>query len=128
ATGLVLAFAAVALAGGALSGRPAGLLPVAVAFCVFQAVTVVVDARLQDRLAGPSRATVTSLAGLGTDLATLAVYGGYAAASTVAGHGPVFALFAVPYLIVAGLLAAGPGRRTGCRIPVRTPGTVARGR
>ena len=41
--------------------------------------TVVADARLQDSISGPARATVTSLAGMSTDVATVAVYGSYAA-------------------------------------------------
>ncbi|GGL15108.1 MFS transporter [Planomonospora parontospora] len=103
----LLGLGALALAGGALSGRPGGLAAVAAAFCVFQLASVTADARLQDRITGPSRATVTSLASLGTGLATVLVYGLYAAASAFAGHGVVFALFAVPY----GLLALVPVRR-----------------
>jgi MFS family permease len=102
-----LAAGAVALAAGALSGRPAGFVLVAAAFCVFQLASVVADARLQATITGPSRATVTSLAGLGTELVTILVFGSYAAMSTVAGHGTIFALFAVPYLAVAAVLAAG---------------------
>jgi MFS family permease len=106
----VLGFGAVAMAAGAISGRPAGFLLVAAAFCVFQLATVVADARLQARITGTSRATVTSLAGLGTELLTILVYGGYAAASTFAGHGELFALFALPYLLLAVALAL-PRRR-----------------
>lgn len=96
-----LALGAVALAAGAGSGVPAGIALVAVAFGVFQMASVVVGARLQERITGPSRATVTSLAGLGTEVVTILVYGGYALASTVASHQVVFALFAVPYLLIA---------------------------
>ena len=81
------------------------------AFAVFQMATVVADARLQARITGPSRATVTSLAGLGTEVATIAVYGLYAGASTFAPHRTIFALFAVPYLLVAAVLAYGGRRR-----------------
>ncbi|GAA3443792.1 MFS transporter [Planomonospora venezuelensis] len=104
-----LAFAALSLASGTIGGHPAGLVLVSAAFCVFQLASIVVDARLQERITGPSRATVTSMANLGTDLATVLVYGGYAAASAFAGHGVVFALFAVPYLLLA--LALGYGGR-----------------
>ncbi|MFD2357483.1 hypothetical protein ACFSTC_61745 [Nonomuraea ferruginea] len=60
--GAVLAAGAVALAGGALSGHPAGFVAIAAAFGVFQLAGVVADARLQDSITGPSRATVTSVA------------------------------------------------------------------
>ncbi|GAA3748561.1 MFS transporter [Plantactinospora mayteni] len=108
--------AAIALAVGALAGRPAGFVLVAVAFCALQMASLVADVRLQESITGPARATVTSLAGLGTELVTIAVYGGYALASTVAGHGVVFGLLALPYLVLAvGLGRAGAGgdrRRT----------------
>ncbi len=58
--------------------RPAGFVLVAAGFCGFQLATVLADARLQARITGTGRATVTSLAGTATDLGTIAVYGGYA--------------------------------------------------
>ncbi|CAN5786654.1 hypothetical protein BH20ACT1_BH20ACT1_10040 [soil metagenome] len=36
--------------------------------------TVLVDAHLQDAVTGPSRATVTSVAGLGSELAAIAMF------------------------------------------------------
>jgi MFS family permease len=106
-----LAAGGLALAAGAISGRPSGFVLLAGAFAVFQMATVVADARLQARITGPSRATVTSLAGLGTEVATIAIYGLYAGASTFAPHRTIFALFAVPYLLVATVLAYGGRRR-----------------
>ncbi|MFG1945991.1 MFS transporter [Nonomuraea sp. NPDC048826] len=108
--GAVLAVAAAALAGGALSGHPAGFVLIAAAFGMFQMADVVADARLQDSITGPSRATVTSVAGLGTSLITLAVYVFYGAAAGHLSHGVVFALLSVPYLLVAVWVAT--GRRT----------------
>ena len=55
------------------------------------------DAQLQSAISGPSRATVTSLAGLGTGVSTLLMDAAYGAASGQIGHGSLFALFAVPY-------------------------------
>ncbi|MER6996376.1 MFS transporter [Streptomyces sp. NPDC000410] len=113
ALGAAVAAAAVALAVGALSGSPAGFVLVGAGFLVFQLADVLADARLQESITGPSRATVTSLAGLGTSLATLLVYGSYAALSGLsahASHGTAFALLAIPYLVVA-LILSGPRRR-----------------
>lgn len=107
---LLLAVAALALAGGVALRHPAGFVLVAVAFGGFQLTTVLADARLQARITGSSRATVTSLAGMATCLALLAVYGGYALAATAYGHRGAFLLAAVPYLVVA-VLVARPGRR-----------------
>ncbi|GIG91810.1 MFS transporter [Plantactinospora endophytica] len=117
-----VAVAGVALAVGALTGRPAGFVLVAVAFCALQMASLVADVRLQESISGPARATVTSLAGLGTEVVTIGVYGGYALASTVAGHGVVFALFALPYLAVAvGLFRAGAVRTAQPEVADRTP-------
>ena len=115
----LLACSGVALAAGALYARPAGFVLVAAGFCGFQLATVLADARLQDRITGASRATVTSLAGTATDLGTIAVYGGYALLATGAGNGIAFAVLAVPYLMVALALAV---RRPGAAVPDEPPG------
>ncbi|MEW9554603.1 MFS transporter [Nonomuraea sp. NPDC050783] len=106
---LTLAGAAVALAAGALSGHPAGFALVAVAFGGFQLAGVVADARLQERIGAAARATVTSVAGLGANVVTLAVYAGYGAASGALSNGSAFALFAAAYLVIA-VLVARPSR------------------
>jgi predicted MFS family arabinose efflux permease len=97
----LLATAAALLAVGAASGHPAGFVLLAIAFCGFQLASVTVDARLQHRITGSSRATVTSFAGVLSDLATIAVYVGYGVMAGATGHGWAFAWFALPYLAVA---------------------------
>ncbi|WP_324788593.1 MFS transporter [Streptomyces sp. H51] len=96
---------ALALAGGAAMRTPAGLGLVAVAFGGLQLATVLADVRLQRRIDDSGRATLTSVAGLGTELATIAVYAGYAAVATRTTHGTAFAVFAAPYLVTAVLSA-----------------------
>ncbi len=86
---------------GALADHVAGVVAVAAAFGVFQLATIVADTRLQESIAGPARATVTSLAGMSTDVATLAVYGSYAALADTGGHGGAFAVLALPYVAIA---------------------------
>jgi hypothetical protein len=73
--------------------HPAGVAAVAAFYGGYRAVLVVVDARLQERIASRSRATVTSVAGLGTELATFGVYAAWAAGGA-------------PLLAAAGLLIA----------------------
>jgi predicted MFS family arabinose efflux permease len=119
--GLALAVAAIALGWGALSATPAGFLGIAAAFCAFQALTVVADARLQDAISGPARATVTSLAGLATEVQTVAVYVAYGAGSAFLGNGTLFALFAGLYLLLAIALARG-GRAGYERRPAEPSG------
>ncbi|MEH0972633.1 MFS transporter [Micromonospora sp. CPCC 205546] len=106
----LLALSALALAAGALLARPVGFALVAAAFCGFQLATVLADARLQTRITGRGRATVTSLAGMATDVTVIAVYAGYGLLATGAGNGVAFAVASVPYLIVALLLATRVGR------------------
>lgn len=110
-TGLaaVLAGAALALAAGALTGAQAGIALVGLAFGGFQTATVLADVRLQQRIEGAARATLTSIAGLGTELVTVAVYGAYGVLGARFPHGIVFALCALPYLVTA--LAVGRRRR-----------------
>ncbi|TQE39706.1 MFS transporter, partial [Streptomyces ipomoeae] len=99
--GVVLAGSALAMAVGAMAGNPVGVALVGVAFGGFQFVDVLADARLQDRIEGPRRATLTSVASMGTELATVAVFGAYALVAASHAHGTAFALFAVPYLVTA---------------------------
>ncbi|GAA2282609.1 MFS transporter [Streptomyces ruber] len=129
-TGLaaLLAGSALALAAGAAAGTPAALTLVALAFGGFQLAHVLADARLQQRIEGSGRATLTSVAGVGTELATIGVYGAYATAASATAHGTAFALFALPYLVTALLLVARrrrpgrPDRSPGRRAPLRRGG------
>ncbi|MGW4404905.1 MFS transporter [Nonomuraea sp. NPDC004702] len=102
---LVLGLAAVAMAAGALVPHPAGFVLVAGAFGAFQMAGVVADTRLQERVSGDQRATVTSVAGLGTNVVTLAVYTAYGAGSPFLSHGTTFALLVLPYVVIALWLA-----------------------
>ncbi|WP_410812542.1 MFS transporter [Micromonospora sp. 067-2] len=102
----LLAVVAVALAGGALIAHPAGFVLLAVAFGGAQLATVLADARLQARITGSSRATVTSLAGMATDVLVIVTYVGYGLVATAAGNAVAFAVAAGPYLVVALVLLA----------------------
>jgi MFS family permease len=100
ALGGVLGTAMVLLAGAGVVAHPAGVVAVAGFYGGYRAVLVVVDARLQERITGRSRATVTSVAGLGTQLATFGVYAAWAAggASVLAVAGLLIAM-ALPVLL-----------------------------
>lgn len=102
---VLLAGAALALAAGALVRHPAGFVLMGVAFAAFQLATVLADVRLQARINGPDRATVTSVAGMATDLTIIAVYAGYGVVAGAAGHAVAFAVAVLPYLLLAGRLA-----------------------
>ncbi|MFU8854995.1 MFS transporter [Micromonospora sp. SL1-18] len=102
----LLVAAALALAAGALARHPAGFVLIGGAFGAFQLATVLADVRLQSRITGPSRATVTSAAGMATDLSIIAVYAGYGVVAALVGNPVAFAVAVVPYLMVALWLAA----------------------
>ncbi|MEV5168797.1 MFS transporter [Streptomyces werraensis] len=105
ALAVLLGGGGLALAVGAVAGTVAGLLLVAVAFGAFQAATVLAEARLQHRIESTGRATLTSVAGLGTEVVTLTVFAGYAVIASGHRHGAAFAVSAVPYVVLAAGLA-----------------------
>jgi MFS family permease len=72
---IVLALSAVLLGLSDWLGKPAGLAGVAVFYGLYRVVLVAVSGRLQDRIEGPARATVSSVASLGSEFAAIAVYG-----------------------------------------------------
>jgi MFS family permease len=107
--------AAVLMATGALVDHPAGVVPLAAAFGIFQLTTVVADTRLQDSISGGARATITSLAGMSTDVVTLLVYGSYAVLAEMGGHRGAFATLMLPYVLAAVILATSEWRRAANR-------------
>ncbi|MEU8185289.1 MFS transporter [Micromonospora sp. NPDC049044] len=114
----------VALAAGALLRHPAGFVLLAVAFGAAQLATVLADARLQARVTGTSRATVTSLAGMATDVLVIVTYAGYGLLATAAGNAVAFALTAGAYLVVAVVLLT--RRRRGAAVPSGSTASLAR--
>jgi hypothetical protein len=76
--GVVLAGSGAALAGAALLRAAPGLVVVAAGYALYRLVLVVAEARLQAAIEGPARATVTSVSGVGVELAALVVFAGYA--------------------------------------------------
>lgn len=105
----LMTLASPAIAAGALFAGPAGWVLLGFGFGVCQAMMVVTDARLQESITGPGRATVTSLADLGTEALGVTTFLVYAGVFTAMGHGAAFALFATPNLLAALLLARRDG-------------------
>ncbi|MFE2540274.1 MFS transporter [Actinacidiphila glaucinigra] len=101
---LAPAVAAVCLAAGAAGAHPAGLTLVALAFGLLDWATTAADAALQERITDRTRATVTSLAGLGSEAGSLLLFGLWALGSHWSGPGPLFALAALPLLLPVLLL------------------------
>ncbi|HEX2054448.1 MAG TPA: MFS transporter [Actinomycetota bacterium] len=74
----MLVGALVVLGAMGLIAVPAGLAGVAFFWAIHQMVLVVADARLQERIEGPARATVTSVASLGTELVGIGLFAAWA--------------------------------------------------
>lgn len=84
ALAIVLATGAVLLAAASAVPHPAALIGVALYYGLYRAVLVVADARLQERITGPARATVTSVANVVAELPSFAVYAAWAIGGTAA--------------------------------------------
>ena len=124
---LALAFGIAVLALGAagLTHHPIGLAGVAVFYGLYRLVLVVADARLQERIAGRSRATVTSVAGMATEVACFVLYAAWAAGGVVLVAGVwLVVTAALPRWLGPRVRASLPGpdssvaARTGCRAGV----------
>jgi hypothetical protein len=96
---VLLAAAGGLLAVAALWARPAALAAVALFYGVYLAVLVAAEAALQERLPGRHRATLTSVAALGLELASLLVFAAWAVRGALGVA--VLVLAAVPVLGVA---------------------------
>jgi hypothetical protein len=96
-----LAVAALLVVVGAGSGRAVGIVGVATAFGIFYWALALADARLQERIDERSRATVTSIAGVGMEAVAIVTFAGYAAGSMWLSPGLLFACAAVPFLPLA---------------------------
>lgn len=100
--------AAALLAAGALVRTPAGFGLIALAFCAFQAIQVAVDARLQDAIGSDARSTVTSVAGLTTEIGVIAVFAAYGLGSALTSHAVLFAIAAGTYVLTSRVIDARP--------------------
>jgi MFS family permease len=96
----ILAAAALCLVVASLAPAAVALTAAAVFYALYLAVLVAAEARLQERITGPYRATITSVAGVGIEVAALLVFAAWAIAGAAAVA--VLVLAVVP-AVVAGL-------------------------
>ncbi len=104
---VVLTGAAGVLAAGVLLPVVPGFAAVAVGFGALQAMLVVVDVRVQDAVTGPARATVTSVAGFGSEAVAIALMAAIGLGSLAVALPVLIAVAMVPMLGVAVLLISG---------------------
>ncbi|WP_246485782.1 hypothetical protein [Kribbella qitaiheensis] len=96
-----LAATAVLIAWGSLSGTALGFVPIAIGYGVMHLVIIVSEARLQDAITGPARATVISVSGLFAEVFAVAVYAGFAVGSVWFTLPVLVAGLTVPVLLTA---------------------------
>ncbi|MFY9913934.1 MAG: MFS transporter [Nocardioidaceae bacterium] len=85
---------------GALVWPYVGFVAIAIGYGLLNNTMIVAEARLQQVIAGPARATVTSVYGLATEVVALAVYGTFAAAAGFATVPTLVALLGVPIVAI----------------------------
>lgn len=76
--GAAMGAGAITLGAAGFLHQPIGLAGVALFYCAYRFVLLVADARLQDHITSSARATVTSVAEVGTELTCFLVYGAWA--------------------------------------------------
>jgi hypothetical protein len=91
---------------GPLLGGPGllgliGFVAIGVGYGIVNNAHIVTESRLQDAIAGPARATVTSVAGLAAEVVALAIFGVEALASMWWSTPVTVALLGIPVLLVA---------------------------
>lgn len=97
----VLCAAAVLIATGAVAGGIAGFAAIGVGYGALHNTTIVAEVRMQDAMSGSARATVTSVAGLTSEVASIALFAGFALGSAWLSLSILVAAVAVPLLLVA---------------------------
>ncbi|MFF5082364.1 MFS transporter [Actinoplanes sp. NPDC000266] len=90
--------AAVLLAAGALTPHLAGMIAVSAAFGLLQYAMIRAEARLQERITGPARTTVLSVAGFASEAFSVVLYLAFAVDLPLTA---LFALCSAPLLLTA---------------------------
>jgi Major Facilitator Superfamily len=125
----IVASSGLLIAAGALAGHPLGFVAIAAGYGLMESATIVTEAKLQDVIAGPARATVTSLSGLASEVGALAIYATVATGASWFAVSTLLAIVTLPALGVAAAIrswwpsAALDRRRSGARSaqPVELP-------
>jgi MFS family permease len=103
--GVLLTMSAVLVSAGALLDPWVGFAAIAVGFGLVHNAVIVTEARLQQIITGRARATVTSVAGLSTEVVALAGYATFTLGSAHASVSVLVALSGAPMLVVAAAAA-----------------------
>jgi len=105
AMALVVVSGGALISWGALVDPLVGFAAIAVGYGLLNNTMIVSEARLQEVITGPARATVTSVHGLATEVVALAVYAAFALAADLVSVPVLVALLGIPIVVVAGCVA-----------------------
>ena len=109
--GALLATGGVLVSIGALLTPYVGFVAVALGYGLLNNTMLVGEARLQEAISGPARATVTSVLGVVEEVVALSVYGIFALGALIVGFPALVALLGIPVLAIAAAVARWfPGR------------------
>lgn len=128
-----LGIAALLLAIGMAEGQWLGFTAIAVGYGITANAVIVAEARLQDSINGPARATVTSVTGLVSESFAIAVYAAFALGASWFAVSTLAIALAAALMLVATLVPrllpaprqAIPSERTASREPVAMDGLTA---
>jgi MFS family permease len=90
---------------GALVSPVLGFVAIATGYGLLNNTMIVSEARLQQVIKGPARATVTSVTGLATEVVALAVYAGFGVAAGLASVSTLVALLGIPVVVMGACVA-----------------------
>ncbi|MGH9250511.1 MAG: MFS transporter [Acidimicrobiales bacterium] len=96
--------AAILIAIGAAEGRWLGFLAIGAGFGIASNAMIVAEARLQDAITGPARATVTSVSGLLSEVFAVSVFAVFALGSVWLAVSTMVMVLTVPILLIAVLV------------------------
>ncbi len=123
AIGAAVMLGGVLISVGALVTPYAGFVAIGVGYGLLSNTMIVAEARLQQAIAGPARATVTSVLGFASEVFAVVVYAAFAAASGVVSVPTLVALLGIPILGIAWCVARwfpaarGPRGFSGSQMP-----------
>jgi hypothetical protein len=98
---MALAAASILMAVGAVEGRWFGFVAIGAGCGIAANVMIVAEARLQDAVSGPARATVTSVSGVFSEVFALAVFGAFALGSAWVAVSTMIVVLSAPLLLIA---------------------------
>jgi hypothetical protein len=101
ALGAIVLAGAALISVGALVAPYVGFVGIAIGYGLLGNAMVVAEARLQQAISGPARATVTSVYGLATEVVAIATYAAFAAAAGLLSVSHLVALLGIPLAAAA---------------------------